>query len=129
MASIEWKGKRSPGKAGVVGDRQWSKLLVNRPLLGRKVGPVRVLAEDPAVDPPFGPSAASREAEDPASKRLGPSLDIRQVAKLIGCSPWTVRQKLIPMGLPVFRSTASGKLIFYTNQVVRWIERQQQGGF
>ena len=59
---------------------------------------------------------------------LGPPLDIKQVAAVIGCSPWTVRQKLLPQGLPFFRSAASGKLIFYQAQVVRWIERQQQGG-
>ena|SRR5579862_1614598 len=59
---------------------------------------------------------------------LGPPLDIRAVACLIGCSPWTVRQTLIPRGLPFFRSAASGRLIFYTDQVIRWIESQQQGG-
>jgi hypothetical protein len=55
-------------------------------------------------------------------------LDIRQAARLIGCSPWTVRQKLLPKGLPFFRSAASGKMIFYEAQLVRWIENQQQGG-
>ena len=60
--------------------------------------------------------------------RLGPPLSIVQAANLIGCSPWTVRQTLIPRGLPHFRSTASGKLIFYQDQITRWIEHQQQGG-
>jgi hypothetical protein len=60
---------------------------------------------------------------------LGRPLDLRGVAGLIGCSPWTVRQKLIPMGLPHFRSGASGKLIFYEAQIVRWIQHKQtQGG-
>jgi hypothetical protein len=59
---------------------------------------------------------------------LGPPMDIRQVAELIGCSLWTVRQTLLPSGLPYFRSGASGKLIFYKNQVTRWIERQQKIG-
>lgn len=62
------------------------------------------------------------------SERLGPPLDIRGVADLVGCSPWTVRQKLIPMGLPHFRSGASSKLIFYEDQVIRWIESKQKGG-
>jgi hypothetical protein len=53
-------------------------------------------------------------------------MDIRAVAALIGFSPWTVRQKLIPFGLPHFRSGASSKLIFYRDQVVRWIENQQK---
>jgi len=60
---------------------------------------------------------------------LGPPLDIKQVARLIGCSPWTVRHTLLKKGLPAFRlSGASSKLIFYTDQVVRWIERQQLKG-
>lgn len=58
---------------------------------------------------------------------LGPPLNIREAAALIGCSPWTVRQTLVPRGLPVFRSTASGRLIFYRNQIVAWIEKQQGG--
>jgi hypothetical protein len=58
---------------------------------------------------------------------LGTPLSITKAARFIGCSPWTVRQKLIPLGLPVFRSGAGGKLIFYTNQVARWIERHQGG--
>jgi hypothetical protein len=62
------------------------------------------------------------------SSALGVPLDMRGVARLIGCSPWTVRQRLMPSGLPYFRSGASGKFIFYTDQVIRWIENQQQGG-
>jgi hypothetical protein len=72
--------------------------------------------------PVLGPMGRSIPAE------LGPPLSIREVAKFIGCSPWTVRQTLMPRGLPHFRFAASGKLIFYTDQVARWIERQQQGG-
>jgi len=63
-----------------------------------------------------------------AESRLGHPLDIRQVARLVGCSPWSIRNTWIPNGLPHFRSGASSKLIFYEAQVVRWIERQQQGG-
>lgn len=58
---------------------------------------------------------------------LGAPLSIAQAARLIGCSPWTVRHTLIPLGLPVFRSGAGGKLIFYTNQIACWIERHQGG--
>lgn len=57
---------------------------------------------------------------------LGMPLNIAEVARLIGCSPWTVRQTLIPNGLPYFRFKASGRLTFYESQVIRWIERQQQ---
>ena len=59
---------------------------------------------------------------------LGPPLSIAEAARLIGCSPWTVRQTLIPRGLPHFRFKASGRLVFYQDQIIRWIERQQQGG-
>jgi len=62
------------------------------------------------------------------SSALGRPLNIRAVAQLIGCSPWTVRQTLIPRGLPHFRFKASGRLTFYQGQVIRWIESQQQGG-
>jgi hypothetical protein len=64
----------------------------------------------------------------PPGSSLGPPLAIDQVAALIGCSPWTVRQTLLPRGLPHFRFKASGKLIFYRDQVIRWIENKQEGG-
>jgi len=56
---------------------------------------------------------------------LGEPMSIREVAKLIGCSPWSVRQTLLPRGLPHWRSGPSGKLIFYRDQVVRWLIHQQ----
>jgi hypothetical protein len=65
---------------------------------------------------------------DPEPPVLGQPLGIREVAHLIGCSVWSVRQTLIPKGLPHFRSGSSGKLIFYRNQVVRWILDQQKKG-
>ena len=60
--------------------------------------------------------------------KLGPPLSIREVARMIGSSAWTVRQKYVPQGLPCLRSGPSGKLIFFENQVVRWIVAQQQKG-
>ena len=66
----------------------------------------------------------------PATDPLGEPLDIREVARLIGCSAWTVRQKYVPMGLPHLRSGPNGKLLFYKNQVIHWLlERQRKGGF
>ena len=56
---------------------------------------------------------------------LGEPLTVKQVAKLIGCSSWTVRQKLLPQGLPYFRNPPGGKLIFYRRQIVSWILQQQ----
>ena len=56
---------------------------------------------------------------------LGEPMTIQEAARLIGCSPWTVRHRHLPQGLPHFRSGPMGKLVFYRNQVVRWILQQQ----
>jgi hypothetical protein len=60
---------------------------------------------------------------------LGAPLSIREVAGLFGCSIWTVRQRYLPDGLPHLRSGQRGKLIFFRDQVVRWVlEYQKKGG-
>ena len=62
---------------------------------------------------------------------LGEAMDVKQVAELIGCSAWTVRQKHVREGLPCFRSGPSGRMIFYRNQVTAWIlakQKEQKGG-
>ena len=100
---------RLPRFAGTRGRRRPGHGLGQPGALLREPGPnVR------ALEPDFGP--------------LGIPLNIAEVARLIGCSPWTVRQTLIPRGLPHFRFKASGRLTFYQGQVIRWIENQQQGG-
>jgi hypothetical protein len=63
-----------------------------------------------------------------ADDALGEPLGVREAARLIGCSAWTVRHRHMPLGLPHFRSGPSGKLVFYRNQVVRWILQQQKKG-
>lgn len=69
------------------------------------------------------------QSEGYRGEPLGEPLSIRDVAGLIGCSVWTVRQRYLPLGLPHLRSGSQGKLIFFHDQVVRWIlERQQKGG-
>jgi hypothetical protein len=70
----------------------------------------------------------SSDRPEPSRNPLGTPLGIREVARLIGCSAWTVRQSYIPQGLPHLRSGPSGKLIFYRDQVVRWILEHQQKG-
>jgi hypothetical protein len=90
----------------------------------RQPGPV-VREPGAILGPPGADSGPLHGKLAGPSSSLGPPLSIRQVAAFIGCSPWTVRQTLIPRGLPFFRSAASGRLIFYTNQVVGWIENQQ----
>jgi hypothetical protein len=74
-----------------------------------------------------GPSQAYPKHPASSCSPLGPPLSIQAVARLIGVSPWTVRQRLMPQGLPHFRIGASGKLIFYTHQVVAWITKRQGG--
>ena len=59
---------------------------------------------------------------------LGEPLTIREVARLIGCSDWTVRNRHMAHGLPHFRSGPSGKLVFFRKQVVLWILQQQKKG-
>jgi phage terminase Nu1 subunit (DNA packaging protein) len=62
------------------------------------------------------------------STQLGEPISIREVARMIGSSAWTVRQVWVPKGLPCLRSGPGGKLIFYRDQVAAWIVAQQQKG-
>jgi hypothetical protein len=64
-----------------------------------------------------------------SSGSLGEPMDIGQVATLLGCSAWTIRQRYLPQGLPHLRACASGKLVFFREQVIGWIlKRQKQKG-
>jgi len=91
--------------------------------------PSRLGQQCPTHCPPQPAAPGGQPTPSGADSRLGQALDIGQVARLVGCSPWSIRNTWIPRGLPHFRSGASSKLIFYTDQVVSWIERQQKGGF
>ncbi len=64
------------------------------------------------------------DVDDP----LGEPLTIQDAALIIGCSPWTIRQKYIPAGLPYHRVAPKGKLIFYRKQIIRWVTQRQKGG-
>jgi hypothetical protein len=68
------------------------------------------------------------QARESLNDTLGEPLSIHQVAKLLGCSEWTVRHGYLPEGLPHFRSGPLGKLVFFRNQVVTWILQQQKKG-
>jgi hypothetical protein len=81
---------------------------------------------EPRAELPVAVPEARRAPVEQEREDLGETLDLKDVAALIGCSPWTVRHGLIPKGLPCFRPRANGKLIFYRQQVVRWILRQQR---
>jgi hypothetical protein len=78
---------------------------------------------------PHEPLGQSYPQHYPQSREpLGEPLGVREVARLIGCSAWTVRHGYLPQGLPHFRSGPGGKLVFFRNQVIRWILQQQQKG-
>src|SRR6266849_1413900 len=65
-------------------------------------------------------------AAPPRAQLLGEPLTIEEVAALLGCSPWTVRQRYLPQGLPHLRACTSGKLVFFREQVIGWILKRQQ---
>ena len=72
----------------------------------------------------FGPGASTGSASS-----LGEPLSIREVAQLLGCSVWTVRQRYLPQGLPHLRACSGGRIVFFREQVIGWIlKRQQQKG-
>lgn len=57
---------------------------------------------------------------------LGEPMTLREVARVLGCSVWTVRQRYVPRGLPYLRLSGNGKLLFYRNQVIRWVLEKQK---
>jgi len=63
------------------------------------------------------------------SQLLGQPLTIEEVAALLGCSPWTVRQRYLRQGLPYLQARTRGKLVFFREQVIAWtLKRQRQKG-
>ncbi len=76
--------------------------------------------------PHYSPGQSYPQHYPQANDALGEPLSIRAAAQLLGCSVWTVRHGYLPQGLPHFRSGPTGKLVFFRNQVVRWILQQQQ---
>lgn len=66
------------------------------------------------------------ERETSALDPLGEPISIGAVARILGCSVWTVRQRFLPAGLPHLRLGRKGTLHFFRHQVVQWILRHQQ---
>lgn len=65
----------------------------------------------------------------PAPPPLGSPLTIHEVADLLGCSAWTVRQRYLRQGLPHLQARPRGKLVFFREQVIAWtLKRQRQKG-
>jgi hypothetical protein len=70
-----------------------------------------------------------RKTQNEIGDPLGEPMSIREVAKVFCCSEWTIRQRYLPLGLPHFRLSPAGKLLFFHNQIVRWVlEIQRQKG-
>jgi hypothetical protein len=86
------------------------------------------ILEDPArerrAELPLALPALS-DATQATDESLGEPLGIRETAALIGCSCWTVRHQCLRQGLPYFRASRAGKLIFYRNQVIHWLVEKQ----
>ena len=61
-----------------------------------------------------------------AFHHLGEALSIDEVADLLGCSPWTVRQRYLRQGLPYLQARTRGKLVFFREQVIAWVEKRQR---
>src|SRR5436305_1938857 len=55
---------------------------------------------------------------EPTLSPLGEPMDIEDVAELLGCSVWTVRQRYLPEGLPHLRASTRGRFIFFRKQVI-----------
>jgi len=62
----------------------------------------------------------------PSGHPLGDPMTIEEVAALLGCSPWTVRQRYLRQGLPHLQASARGKLIFFREQIIAWVEKRQR---
>ena len=113
-------GEEGDARAETV-DVGFRKLIMTRTKTGANGNSPRAVLTEAQTEAATGPQY---------DEVLGEPLGIQEVAALIGCSGWTVRQVLIPQGLPVFRSGPSGRLMFYRRQVTNWIVRRQraQGG-
>jgi predicted DNA-binding transcriptional regulator AlpA len=117
------KRQKSSFPLTLAGDRKRAEGFILGALSARPSGngPGTLPGQLPEKSPAVLPARASE---------IGRPMDIKEVARLIGCSPCTVRRKFLRAGLPHLRCTASSKLIFYEAQVVAWIAKRQkhQGG-
>ncbi len=88
--------------------------------------PLGQCCPDPCPEACPHPKGAAANA---SGDLLGEPMSIREVARMLGCSEWTVRQQYLPRGIPHFRLSPAGRLVFFHNQIVRWVlEIQRQKG-
>ena len=72
------------------------------------------------------PLPDSSQLPSPHREELGEPLAIEEVATLLGCSAWTVRQRYLRQGLPYLQARPRGKLVFFREQVIGWIQKRQR---
>jgi hypothetical protein len=99
----------------------------NKSHLGNRTNPAETLG---ILESGLGQSCP-RHCPYPESQGcpLGTPMNIEEVAALLGCSAWTVRQRYLPQGLPYLRASAAGRFVFFREQVIGWIvKRQEKGG-
>jgi hypothetical protein len=77
-----------------------------------------------AYESDFGYSVDPKPLSSPYA--LGDPMTIDDVAELLGCSPWRVRHRYLRQGLPHLQASARGKLIFFREQIIAWVEKRQQ---
>jgi hypothetical protein len=109
------RGRGFRGKSGFGDDGKSLHLL--------ELGPTRLGQPCPHQYPHPGDTEIEASPES-----LGVPLTINEVARLIGCSVWTVRQRYLPAGLPHLRLRPNGKLYFYKNKIIQWLLAEQQKG-
>jgi hypothetical protein len=74
--------------------------------------------------PSHWPTAGEPQESRPG---LGRPLTIRQVAAMLGCSPWSVRNTWMPKGLPFVRTGECSRIYFFEEQIIDWLKEQQGG--
>lgn len=108
------------GESGFAGERKGLNLL--------PFGAERLGQSCPKSCPQHCPHREGGEFDE-VTEPLGEPLSIREVAGLIGCSVWTIRQRYLRAGIPFVRLRPYGKMIFYRNQIIQWLlDEQQKGG-
>jgi hypothetical protein len=106
-------------ESGFAGERKGMNLL---PLGAERLG-----QSCPKSCPQHCPYRENAESDE-LPEALGEPLSIQDVASLIGCSVWTIRQRYLMAGIPFVRLRPHGKLIFYRNQIIHWLLTEQQKG-